>query len=164
MGCLGVHFAIEPLMMRQLIDAPDDEAVAALVEQIEEGGDYEEWSCDTDKAWDGIHRCLTDGKLQWENGSYPLKLVILGGRRLYEGDDYIVCLVEPKEVQDVAAALENVTESEFRSGYSRIPQDEYDAIVGAEDFEYLFVNFQELVPFFRKSSDAGRAVIFTTDQ
>jgi hypothetical protein len=56
-----------------------------------------------DKAWDAIHRALTDGTL--EPGAFPLGRAILGGRQLHRGDDYIVALVTKLEVPAVAGAL-----------------------------------------------------------
>lgn len=96
---LGVHFAIDAEAADRLLTAADDDQVAALIEEIEEvaiGVDH----CDTDKAWDAIHRSLTDGYLGYGNGTFPLNAVILGGAHVYEGDDYIVSLLTPEQVRE----------------------------------------------------------------
>ena len=77
MGCLGVHFALTMEHASRLLDMPgmDDDGLMAFVEDMEEGADGkgwdEEWVQETDKSWDAIHRCLTDGKLEWGPTAFP---------------------------------------------------------------------------------------------
>lgn len=163
MGQLGVHFAIDGATAELLLAAADDEALSALVGEIEEEL-FDVHSCGTDKAWDPIHRCLTDGHLEYTNGTYPLNAVILGGRQLYEGDDYIISLLTPDQVKDVATALAEVDRDLMWTGYQRIEPDEYGVNYGGDDFDYLWANFADLPAFFRRAADAGRHVIFTVDQ
>ena len=120
--------------------------------------------CDTDKAWDAIHRCLTDGYLGLDNGSYPLKAAVLGGRHLHNGEDYIVSLLTPDLVRDVARALAEVSRETLRAGYLAIDPDDYGPEFGDEDFDYTWENFTDLVAFFHRSALAGSHVIFTVDQ
>jgi uncharacterized protein DUF1877 len=75
--------------------------------------------CGVDKAWDGIHRCLTDGRLEWANGSFPLNAVILGGLSLHRGDRYLVSYNDPARVRAVAAALGEVDWMPLRDGIGR---------------------------------------------
>ena len=64
MGCRGVHFALtNEEAERLLAAAASGDAVDYLEEEIEEQWN-EDWLVETDKAWDVIHRCLTDGKLK----------------------------------------------------------------------------------------------------
>jgi hypothetical protein len=69
----------------------DDERVEFVQEEFEEKlwSDDKSRAQETDKAWDAIHRSLTDGTLGWESGEYPLNHTIFGGESLYDGDDYI---------------------------------------------------------------------------
>ncbi len=84
MSCRGVQVAItEEELGRLLATQSDEELLSVISDDIEEPWD-ENWLVQTDKAWDAIHRCLTDGKLEYENGDYPLRLCILGGRQLFE--------------------------------------------------------------------------------
>ncbi len=62
MACRGVHFALsseEQLKMAELTKSQGN-VVEYIQEEIEDRWDRE-WLCATDKAWDAIHRCLTDG-------------------------------------------------------------------------------------------------------
>ena len=157
---LGVHFAIDAHTAARLLAAPDDAAVAALIEEIEEEMTGVE-HCDTDKAWDAIHRSLTDGYLGYGNGVYPLNAAILGGRQLHEGDDYIVAMLVPEQVRDVAAAASGIDLEAFKAGYDRIDVADYGPEFGDEDFAYTWSNFSDLVAFLRRASAAEAHVIFT---
>jgi hypothetical protein len=63
MSARGVHFAVTAEQLAQMLDAVgDDDRVVSIVEDIEEAWD-EDFLAESDKAWDAIHRCLTDGHL-----------------------------------------------------------------------------------------------------
>jgi hypothetical protein len=161
MGSRGVHFSIDDADAERLLDADgDDDAVMEIIEEIEESGDRPH--ADTDKAWDAIHRSLTDGRLDWDNGAYPLNAVILGGRLLHEGEDYIVAYLTPAQVRDVAAALAGVDRARLRTGYDRIDDEDFE-YADDDDFDYTWSGFADLPPFFAAAASAGRHVIVTVD-
>jgi len=164
MACRGVHFAITDDQLERLLAASSDDEVIEVIQEDIEAEWEEDWLRETDKAWDAIHRCLTDGKLGFENGTFPLNAVILGGKQLYRGEDYIVSLVEPKFVPLVAEALCAVDQEALRQGYERISQANYDGEIGEEDFEYTWQWFKELPGLFREAAAAKRAVVFSVDQ
>lgn len=92
MGCRGVHFSLDGRTATALKAIGDEhERLQFIQEQIEE--DYfkyhPEWLAESDKSWDWIHRVLTDGKLEWNNGTYPLNHVVMGGESLYSESDYM---------------------------------------------------------------------------
>lgn len=162
MGCRGVHFAITDEDLAALRLAGSDEAVMEIVEAIEERWD-DGFVCETDKAWDAIHRCLTDGNLEFANGTDPLRLCVLGGEQLFEGDDYIVALVTHERLRPLADALSAVTAEFIGERYSQLP-DDYDQPKSQEDCQYTWDWFSELPTFFDRAEKAGRHVIFTVDQ
>jgi len=96
MACRGVYFALT-----------DEDAKRVLAV----AGDAE-----TDKAWDAMHRCLTDGRLSFEADT-PRAMCVLGGRQLHDGDDYIVSFVTPEQVRQVAAAIRDIDETWMRQRY-----------------------------------------------
>jgi hypothetical protein len=159
----GVHFSITVEQADGLLAADGDDALMELIEAIEEAWDKDNL-VECDKAWDAMHRCLTDGQLEYGNGSYPLNHCVLGPRQLHEGDDYIVSLVSPEEVRDVAKALEPVTAEWFGERYSTVLPKDYAPEYGQEDLDYTWSNFEDVKQFFRKAAASGRAVIFTVDQ
>ena len=163
MACRGVHFALRDHDTTRLLQAQNDsERLRIVQEEIEAAWD-EEWLYQTDKAWDAIHRCLTDGELRFDNGDYPYSMCILGGRLLHTGDDYIISLKTPLQVQDVCKALENIDRGWFRKRYFHLP-DDYSRTKSDDDFEYTWDWFNGMSEFFAKAAAAGRHVIFTVDQ
>jgi Domain of unknown function (DUF1877) len=160
----GVHFALTADQVDALLAASDDEERRAVVEEIEEEGWEEADAQETDKAWDAIHRCLADGTLEPGAGSYPLNKAILGGQPLYEGDDYIMALVMPHEVKEVAAALAGLDQDWLRTRYQALAATDYAEFVSDDDFEYTWDWFAPLKAFYQKAASTGRAVLFTADQ
>ncbi len=141
MSCLGVHFALDEEQVAALKATPEDQRVEFVQEEIEEGL----WSADpsrgeeTDKAWDAIHRALTDGDLSYDSSPYPLSHVVLGGEPLYGGEDYIISLKTPDQVRDVADALKAVTREELRRGYDRIDAAAYQGELCEEELRVHLV-------------------------
>jgi hypothetical protein len=161
MGCRGVHFAITSEQADQLLAADDDEELVGLVEAIEE-----EWDAayETDKAWDALHRCLSNGTLNVLEGEPPLNRAFFGGKVLNEDDEYFVVLVTPAEVREVAAALGKVSESWLRSRYFDLSFPDYQGEKSEEDWGYTWSHFQGLPEFFAQAAKNERHVIFTVDQ
>lgn len=159
----GVHFAIDQPTIARLLEAVgNDEALMLVIEQIEESWD-EKYVAESDKAWNAIHRCLTDGQLFYENGEYPLNRCICGGKQLHAGDDYTVSYVAPEEVKDVAAALLPITPDWFRERYANVLPEDYAPEYGQEDLEYTWSWFQNVRQVFARAAADGRAMIFTVD-
>ncbi len=109
----GYHFALTPDQERCLLAAadPDDQdAVGEILEEIEEYEVYtDDLRVESDKAWDAIHRCLSDGSLNPDRGKYPLSF---GGRHMH--DDYYVRYVTAAEACEVAGALHGIDEGGLR--------------------------------------------------
>ncbi|MET9313099.1 YfbM family protein [Kribbella sp. NPDC003505] len=157
---LGMHFAITDDDREQLLEMDGaDEAISEYVHEIiEERAD--DYNVATDKAWDAIHRSLTDGRLAIDNGSSPLNLAVLGGKLLTSGEDELVVLVDKDQVPAVAAALMSVTQESLRRGYEQIDAADY-AEFGDEDFDYTWDNFRDLTDFWQQAAASKRHVIFT---
>lgn len=167
MACRGVHFSLSADEVQQLRGcASDAERLEMLQEEIEEKyfSEEPERKVETDKAWDAIHRALTDGELSYDSGPFPLSHVILGGELLYNQDDYIMSLKSPKEVAAIAAALSDLKMESFVKGYDRINSESYGMPLSEEDREYAVENFKDLVDFYRKAAGEDRYVLFSVDQ
>lgn len=162
MSARGVHFAVTAAQAKSLLAAKSDRALMSLIEGIEEAW-QKPFVVETDKAWDAIHRCLTDGSLLYESGEYPLNHCICGGRQLYRGNDYTVSFVTVRQVKDVAQGLKKITKAWLRKRYLLIEPGEYSGEVGDEDFAYVWDNFLDLRKFYNRSANSRRAVIFTVD-
>ena len=89
---------------------------------------------------------------------------MLGGRHLYDGDEFVVAYVAPNEVKDVAVALSALTEVDLRARYDVIDPDEYEGQHGESDFKVTWDQFRGVRDLYRRAAAAGRAVVFTVDQ
>ncbi len=164
MPCRGVFFAITPEQAAEFQkSAGDDDHLMELVEAIEKDWD-EAHLAECDKAWDAMHRALTDGELQYGNGAYPLNHCVLSPRQLYRGDDYIVSLVTPEEVRDVAPALQELTKEWFDGRYRTVVPADYAREYGDDDREYTWSWFEAVRDLYSAAAREGRAVVFTVDQ
>ena len=159
MGSLGVHFAITKGHAKRLLSAEDDDALAEIVEEIEDEWD-EPFVFETDKGWDALHRCLSNGTLDPEEGEKPLSLTFFGGKMLNED----VVLLTPADVSDVAKALAGVTEKWLRGRYFDLPFPDYDGEKSEEDWAYAWGQLQGLPDWIARVAKAKRHVIFTVSQ
>jgi hypothetical protein len=163
MSARGVHFAVTAAQAQALLAAKSDRKLMRLIDEIEEAWE-EPFVVESDKAWDAIHRCLTDGTLLYVSGDYPLNLCICGGRQLHQGRDYTVSFVSAQQVKDVAKALAKINKGWMRKRYFLIDPAEYDEVeIGEEDFSYTWENFLDIRRFYKKAAEADRAVVFTVD-
>ena len=167
----GVHFALTPEQDARVLAAAQADAVAgdaeghAIMREVAtlEASWDTAWLCETDAAWDAIHRCFCMGKLLYEGGEAPLNLLICGGRQLSANDDYTVSHVSAEPVAQVASAALAVTHDGMRQRYGQIKQRGYSGRLGDADFEQAWVNFQDVTRLFSRVADEARAVIFTVD-
>lgn len=177
----GVHFAITPEQRAGLESRPDDqERVYYIQDEIEAVWDRDHL-LPTDKAWDAIHRCLSEFPpdtpnfypvepeygayaLPEDHGTYPLKLCVLGGKKLHDNEhDYFIRLIEPDEVEDLVPALNAIDETELRTRFYKYCEGTWTEY-GEEGFEYVWEYFEMLRDFFARMAGNGRAVIFTASQ
>lgn len=167
MSCLGVLFSLSEKEVKKLISFDDDEdRLEYLQEEIEENyfADFPERVAELDKSWDALHRSLTDGKLAWANGTFPLNHVILGGEILYEEEDYIMTLKTPEQVKAIALAIKNIDKNQLRKGYDLIDEDDYGFPLTEDDFAYTWNWFQKSLDFWQLAAQENRFVLFSADQ
>jgi len=160
----AVLFAITNEDRRVLESAKSDaERVDYVQEVIEErwepGFVYE-----LDKAWDGLHRALNNGKLDWNSSRFPLSAAVLGKVSMNAGDRYLIGFTPSDDVPAVADALAALTVDEIRLGYEKINPADYGSDVGPEDLQYTLDYFAELPMFWKEAAKAGRSIIFTASQ
>lgn len=163
MASLGVFFALTSETARALRDAEDDDELMELVSDIEEAWDKPNL-VECDKAWDAMHRALTDGELECGNGPEPLCHCVLGPEQLHEGDEYFVSLVPPEKVKEVAAALAAIDEADFARRYRDVVPHDYAPEYGDEDRGYTWSHLEAVRDFYRKAAADDRWVMFTVDQ
>jgi hypothetical protein len=161
---LGMHFAISYDQAMKLLKCKSDEDLVTMVEEEIEEAATEENSFETDKAWDALHRSLSNGTLDVRQGERPLNMAFFGGRILNRGTDYFVILLTPTEVKQVAQALAEVTEAGLKKRYFDQKFPNYQGEKSEEDWEYSWSSFQGLPEFFLQAGARKDHVIFTVAQ
>ena len=161
---LGMHFAISYDQAMKLLKCKSDEDLVALVEEEIEAAATEENSFETDKAWDALHRSLSNGTLDVRQGERPLNMAFFGGKILNRGADYFVILLTPTEVKQVAQALGEVTEAGLKKRYLDQKFPDYQGEKSEEDWEYSWSSFEGLPEFFAQAGARKDHVIFTVAQ
>jgi Domain of unknown function (DUF1877) len=117
---------------------------------------------DTDKAWHGIHFVLTGDAF---GGEEPLANVVMGGVPIGEEDvgSGPARGLTVAEVSAVAAALQNIDETEFRKRIdleTLAVNDIYPQVwTDEDDLEYLASHFSTLRETFLKAAREGKAMI-----
>lgn len=167
MASLGVLFSLDEKLVSKLKSFESDEdRLDFLQEDIEENimtnqpGRFAE----LDKSWDALHRSLTDGKLEWTNGDFPLNHIILGGELIYHKEDYIMSLKTPEQVEKIAAAVSTISKEDLRKGYNKIDSENYGFDLTEDDFEYTWTWFQDSFAFWKNAASEKLFVLFTVDQ
>ena len=140
----------------------DDWRVIEVIKERDVTGAPDE--CGADKAWDGIHRCLTEGRLGSEDGACPPNAVVLGGLPLHRGEGYVVSYNTPAEVREVAAALAVLDLAPFLARYRALDQEEYGAPTDQAGLEYLNSYLGKITTFYQRAAQAGWASVFVADQ
>ncbi len=164
MSSIGVLFAVTVDEVAELeARAGSDELADFVSEEIEERDDPGQ-SFDLDKAWDALHRCLTDGTLDVGAGTFPLNAAVLGRGTLDAGEEYFVGLTRAADVPAVAAALAAVDETFLRHAYRTVLPADYAPEYGEDDLEYTVGSFEGLPGFWQAATASGRSVIFTVSQ
>ncbi|MBX9569334.1 MAG: YfbM family protein [Candidatus Obscuribacterales bacterium] len=118
-----------------------------------------------DKAWDGIHRCLS-GTQEFDDptGDQPLSHCILGGTDL-DVDDLVIRLVDLPKVHEVAEHLSWVTEDWFRSRYLWLAEPDFMSRFthDDDDFNYHWSCIPYIQEFYRKAAEQEMLVLFSGD-
>lgn len=166
---LGAHVAITDEQRKRLEGFETDEDKVEYVNELTEILD-KKFYVFTEDAWDAIHRCLVQSPPETEEtptdcGTYPLRLCIMGGKKLTVGPDWAryMFLIEPNEVEDIAKALAPIDEAWINEKYRihcRGCWPEYSE----DDMHYTWEHFQGMRDFFNRVAGTGRAVVFDADQ
>jgi hypothetical protein len=163
MAALGVHFALTEEEVARLLACESDQARLDLIREEYEGryfGDHPEYLAESDKAWDGMHRVLSDGKYSFDGGTYPLNHAVLAGVQLSGDPDEIMSLKSAEQVRAIAAALSSIDEVEFRRRYDALDAEDYGSS-SEEDASYTWECFAQVRAFYERAAAAGRPVLFT---
>jgi hypothetical protein len=160
-----VFFALSSSQLEHLLALTSDKERLGYIQDGIEADWDEGHLLQTDKAWDAIHRCLTDGTLTIAPSAAPLGKLVLGGRQLYsDTQSYIVNLIESSELPEISAGLEVVTIDWLKARYEQLRSTDYpQESISEEDWQYTWDWFSGIPDFIGRARHEGRSVIFTVD-
>jgi hypothetical protein len=167
MPCLGVLFSLDEAATSKLKSFSTDEDQLVFVQEEIESIYFDEFPqrmAELVQSWDALHRSLTDGKLAYTNGTFPLNHVILGGEKVYNSEDYIMTLKTPQQVKEIATEIIKIGKDNLKSRYYKIDEADYELPLTDEDFEFTWEWFDLSREFWKLASEENRFVLFTADQ
>jgi|GEM_PF-976469 len=155
----GVHFGLTDATAKRLLEAHQKgrlSEIQEILQDVEEKWD-ERYLAESDKSWEILHRCFSDGTLSPEGGDYPLNHCFLGGLQLVHvaRDGYVASLKTRDQVKDIAAALAFVDQAWIERRL-----DELDA---EDNLDYAWSWFHRVRKLYMKLAREERAVIFTVN-
>ena len=165
MGCLGVSFGLnkDEIELFRSLKTDEDRRYAGL-ETLQDALYDTDHAYDSEKAWSGIHVCLTNGLFKKRFPDAPLDSEVYGGEKLYFGDNYIMSLCGPEEIKLLARVLPLISRAEMSQAYRQIEPD-YLGIPGDEfDEGYTLAIFEDMIPFWLRAAERGQYLLFTASQ
>ncbi len=183
MAARGTFYGLTKKEFDELTALPEEHRPLFLCDTLYDRPDFDidANSQDVDKAWDALHRCLGElppdkalyeiddsYRVTWIDltkfGSHPLNCAVLGGTRLYESDNaWLVHLVEPGAVAQIAEALRPIERDEIARRYAQYCDRVWPEF-GEDDLEYTWEYFQLMREFYQRMAEGGRWVVFVADQ
>ncbi len=159
----GYHIALSREHAKRVFGSKDDPSLVGLIEELKNDKALRANSqvLEVKRTWDAIHRCLTEGTLDPEGGDFPLNHVILGGKKIHHGDDYVAAVIRPDMVTFIAEALREVKEPEFRKCFFALGDQGYDQPINEKEYSYVWHAVQEIRTFFEFCDEERFAVMFT---
>jgi hypothetical protein len=159
----GHHIALSREHAKRVFANKDDASLPPLIAELlgDKSLKANSQILDVKRTWDAIHRCLTEGTLDPEAGEFPLNHVILGGKKLHNGDDYIAVVVRPDMVTFIAEGLREVKEPDFRKAFFALGEKGYDQAINEKEYSFIWHMVQEIRAFFEYCDEERFAVLFT---
>jgi hypothetical protein len=151
MEARGLHLALSAEECAALLDAPDEGARMARLNQVATAKWGGPEALVTD-AWRSLQACLSPGP-------HPLNLALLGGRPLGGDEQAVLRLIERDDVAGLAAALAPFDRVQLLVRYLKhVESGSPD--YGEESFERAWVRFQQLRDFMARAARMGWAILF----
>jgi len=159
----GFHIALGREHAKTLFGIKDDAALLKFLDELKTRPDMKKNGrvLETERLWDPIHRCLTEGELDPAGGEFPLNHAVIGGKQLHKGADCVAVLVRPDMVRFVSDALSELTEEAMRPKFFGLPKAACATPQDEKNFMALWLALKDLQVFFEAAADNLEAVVFT---
>lgn len=140
----------------------DDAGLISLLDELKKSPELKKKGhvLDMAKAWDAIHRLLTEGTLEPNGGDFPLNTAILGGKPIHKGTDFAAVVVRPDMTPFVAEALAEVTQEDFQKKFGDLPGHGYNQGTTSKDFDEVWRVTRLLKDFYEFCAAERLAVLF----
>ena len=120
-----------------------------------------------DNAWHAIQFALNGTAFGGDEDNIFSRLVLSGNKlREEDGDEFSAMLIDPGDVRDLSAALNALSEEDFRERFHVEDMLENEIYPVTEDddeedfFEYVWDYVSEMKEFFEEAAGEGQAVVF----
>lgn len=158
----GYYLALAREHAKRLFGIKEDAPLAAFMEELKTAPEMKKSgrALDIGKAWDPLHRIMTDGELDPGGGDFPGNQVVLGGKQLHHAEDFSAILIRPDIVAFVSEALNELKQAEVREKFENLPAT-YTQPRGDKEFIELWLAITLMRPFFDAAAENLEAVVFT---
>ena len=158
----GYHIALSREHAKRLFGQKDDENLRKFLDELiaDPGMKKSGRLFDSGIHWEAMHRCLTEGELDSSAGEFPLNHVVLGGKQLHQGGDYVAALVRSDMTNFVADAIADIKEENLRKSFFGLPAS-FTAPKDEKAFMAVWLCLQNLKDFYDAAAENLEAVVFT---
>jgi hypothetical protein len=163
---LGAHIILTRDDAKRVFGGQDDAEVRKIVRELRNSPKHRasKLVLETGTAWDGIHRCLTDGTLDATAGDFPVNHAILGGKRLHRGPEFEAIMVRPDIVPHVAEALHCQKRHEMHDKFMQLDPTSFGHAPTDREFDKTWNLLQQIRQLFEDAANERCAVLFTVDR
>lgn len=162
----GAYIVLTREDAKQLFAQKEDEAVRKLVEQLRQSPKHRDSGLvlDCGSDWDPIQRAVTEGKLNPDDGDFPLDHCVLGGRQLHSGEGFDAILIRPDIVPHVAAALHDLRRAAFVENYMAIDAADYGREPTEPEADRVWSTLKLIRQMFEDAANEHAAIVFTVER
>ena len=162
----GAYIVLTREDAKQLFAQKEDADVRRVVEGLRQSPKHREAGLllECGSAWDPIHRALTEGKLDPDDGEFPLDHCVLGGRQLHSGDGFDAVLIRPDVVPHLTAALHDLRREEFVEQYMAIDPSDYGREPCDKEADQVWSTLKLIRQMFEDAANEHAAVVFTVER
>ena len=160
----GVLFALDRTEERHLLALPEARMRAAWVANVVEERWDEEWLCALGEMWFPVHFCLHgSGEAPIEGVPAEAKAV-LGGVSLGVPNVYSIDYKDQELTRRVAVGLSRMRDEAIWARAGLVERKDYNGPRTSNLQVAVVDEIHALADFYKRSSEGGRAVIFTLNE
>lgn len=163
---VGAYIILTREDAKELFAHKENEAVRKVVEGLRHSAKHRDQGLvlDCGLHWDPIQRALTAGKLDAEDGDFPLDHCVLGGKQLHAGEGFDAVLIRPDIVPHVTTALHELRRESFVDKYMAIDPADYGKTPNEQEADQVWSTLKLIRQMFEDAANEHAAVVFTVER